>query len=56
MYLKALQKINNGLYKAIGARNIVIETQVYINKKRNEKDKVDEKEILTYDDEQPFVQ
>ena len=56
MYLKALQKINNSLYKVIGARNIVIETQVYINKKRNEKDKVDEKEILTYDDEQPFVQ
>lgn len=56
MYLKALQKINNGLYKAIGPRNIVIEIQVYINKKRNEKDKVDKNEILTYDDEQPIVQ
>ena len=56
MYLKTLQKINNGLYKAIGPRNIVIEIQIYINKRRNEKDEVDEKEILIYDDEQPFVQ
>lgn len=56
MYLDLLQKINNVLYKILGASNIVINMQIYINKKRHENDKVDKNEILLYDDEQPIVQ
>lgn len=56
MYLNLIQKINDILYKILGASNIVIEMQIFINKKRCDKDKVDKNEILLYDDEQPIVQ
>ena len=56
MYLDLLQKINNVLYKILGTSSIVINMQIYINKKRHASDKVDKNEILLYDEEQPIVQ
>ena len=56
MYLDLLQKINNVLYKILGASSIVINMQIYINKKRHANDEVDKIDILLYDDEQPIVQ
>ena len=56
MYLDILQIINNLLYKTLGSSDIVINMQIYINQKRNDKDKIDKKEILLYDDKQPIVQ
>ena len=56
MYLKLLQKINDTLYAFIGASNIVIDFQIYINKKRHKNDEIDEKEVLLYDNEQPIIQ
>ena len=56
MYLNLLQDINDILYKMFGASDIVINIQVYINKKRNAKNQVDDKEILLYDEDQPIVQ
>lgn len=56
MYLDLLQKINNVLYKILGASSIVINIQIYINKKRHANDEVDKNEILLYDDKQPIVQ
>lgn len=56
MYLDLLQIINNVLYKVLGTSDIVINCQIYINQKRNEKDKVDVKEIILYDEDRPIVQ
>lgn len=56
MYLDLLQKINNVLYKILGASSTAINMQIYINKKRHANDEVDKNEILLYDDEQPIVQ
>ena len=56
MYLDLLQKINDILYKTFGASDMVINFQTYINKKRYEQNKLDENEIITYDDGKPFVQ
>lgn len=56
MYLKLLQKINDILYAFMGASNIVIDFQIYINKKRHKNDKIDKKEVLLYDNGQPIVQ
>lgn len=56
MYLDLLQIINNILYKALGTSDIVINMQIYINQKRNEKDQVDKREILLYDEEKSIVQ
>ena len=56
MYLDLLQNINNILYKILGASDIVIELQVYINQKRNTNNNIDSKEIILYEDDKPFVQ
>ena len=56
MYLDLLQAINNILYQIMGTADVVINLQVYINQRRYDKDIVDEKEILLYDNRKPIVQ
>lgn len=56
MYLDNLQSINNFLYKMFGYRNFILNIQVYINVKRNEKDIPDSSEILLYDGDKAIVQ
>lgn len=56
MLLDTLQKINNFLYNKFGLKNFVLNLQLYINKKRAEKDKPDKKQFTTYDNGQIFSQ
>lgn len=56
MYINILQKINNLLYKIFKDTGFVIDLQVYINKKRFEKNEPDPNSIIYYDDDKPFIQ
>lgn len=54
--LDILQKINNILYYLFGDADIVINLQVYINKKRYQTNTVDSSEVILYDHDKPIVQ
>lgn len=56
LFLMKLQEINNDLYRKYGLTDEVLDLQVYINKKRNEYNIVDENEILFVEPEGRFVQ
>lgn len=56
LFLMKLQEINNNLYEKYGLTDEVLDLQVYINKKRNEYNIVDENEILFIEPEGRFVQ
>lgn len=56
LFLMKLQEINNDLYRKHGLTDEVLDLQVYINKKRNEYNIVDENEILFVEPEGRFVQ
>ena len=53
--LDILQKINNILYYLFGDADIVINLQVYINKKRYQTNTVDSSEVILYDHDKQIV-
>ena len=55
-YLDILQTINNILYEIFSDKDFVIDIQVYINKKRFERNEPDPNNVILYDDGKPFVQ
>lgn len=55
-YLDILQTINNILYEIFSDKDFVIDIQIYINKKRFERNEPDPNSVILYDDGKPFVQ
>lgn len=54
--LDLLQEVNDFLFSLFGLNSVTLEIQIYINKRRNERDIHDPKEIIVTDENFDYIQ